>query len=55
MVEFDWTDALNLEGCLTEEEIMVRDAARSYAQVPCYEHRILPSLQIVRLHISFTY
>ena len=38
MVEFDWTDALNLEGCLTEEEVMVRDAARSYAQVkkdPC--------------------
>ena len=34
MVEFDWTDALNLEGCLSEEEIMVRDAARSYAQVP---------------------
>ena len=33
MPDFDWTDALNLEGCLTEEEVMVRDVARSYAQV----------------------
>ncbi len=38
MVEFDWTDPLNLEGCLTEEEVMVRDAAQSYAQVT--EHRL---------------
>ena len=34
-VEFDWTDPLNLEGCLTEEEVMVRDAAKGYAQVCC--------------------
>lgn len=30
--EFDWTDALRLEGNLTEEEIMVRDSAKAYAQ-----------------------
>ncbi|KAJ3079250.1 hypothetical protein HDU99_000092, partial [Rhizoclosmatium hyalinum] len=29
---FDWTDALNLEGQLTEEEIIVRDSARQYCQ-----------------------
>lgn len=31
-VEFDWTDALRLEGNLTEEEVMVRDSAKAYAQ-----------------------
>ncbi|BFZ16976.1 hypothetical protein BsWGS_20015 [Bradybaena similaris] len=31
-VEFDWRDALNLEGCLTEEEIIVRDQFRAYCQ-----------------------
>jgi len=30
--EFKWTDPLNLESQLTEEERMVRDAAHSYAQ-----------------------
>jgi glutaryl-CoA dehydrogenase len=30
--EFDWEDPLNLEGQLTEEERMVRDTARGYAQ-----------------------
>jgi glutaryl-CoA dehydrogenase len=29
---FDWADALLLEGQLTEEERMIRDAARAYAQ-----------------------
>jgi hypothetical protein len=37
-VEFDWTDPLNLEGCLTEEEVMVRDAAKAYAQVRLCRH-----------------
>uniref|UniRef100_A0A2P2I1Z1 glutaryl-CoA dehydrogenase (ETF) n=1 Tax=Hirondellea gigas TaxID=1518452 RepID=A0A2P2I1Z1_9CRUS len=31
-VEFLWRDALSLEGSLTEEEIMVRDACRDYCQ-----------------------
>lgn len=31
-VVFDWKDPLNLESCLTEDEIMVRDLARKYAQ-----------------------
>eukprot|EP00455_Lapot_gusevi_P028435 TRINITY_DN3035_c0_g1_i2.p1 TRINITY_DN3035_c0_g1~~TRINITY_DN3035_c0_g1_i2.p1 ORF type:complete len:432 (+),score=160.60 TRINITY_DN3035_c0_g1_i2:93-1388(+) len=30
--DFDWKDPFNLEGRLTEEEIMVRDVARQYAQ-----------------------
>ncbi|KAJ3212312.1 hypothetical protein HDU82_002682 [Entophlyctis luteolus] len=29
---FDWTDALNLNSLLTEEEIIVRDSARQYCQ-----------------------
>ena len=29
---FDWADPLNLEGALTEEERLVRDTARDYAQ-----------------------
>ena len=29
---FDWEDPLDLEGELTEEERMVRDTARGYAQ-----------------------
>ncbi|MEH6577626.1 MAG: acyl-CoA dehydrogenase [Amphritea sp.] len=30
--EFDWSDPMNLEGQLSEEERMVRDAAREYCQ-----------------------
>lgn len=32
MGTFDWTDALNLESVLTEEERMVRDTAKSFCQ-----------------------
>mmetsp|Transcript_10529 Transcript_10529/g.20751 ORF Transcript_10529/g.20751 Transcript_10529/m.20751 type:complete len:429 (+) Transcript_10529:68-1354(+) len=31
-VGFNWEDPLNLESCLTEEEIQIRDAARAFAQ-----------------------
>ncbi|KAF3846815.1 hypothetical protein F7725_003893 [Dissostichus mawsoni] len=31
-VQFDWRDALNLEGQLTEDEIMIRDSFRTYCQ-----------------------
>ncbi|XP_062891650.1 glutaryl-CoA dehydrogenase, mitochondrial-like isoform X1 [Mobula hypostoma] len=31
-VQFDWRDALNLEGQLTEEEILIRDSFRAYCQ-----------------------
>ncbi len=30
-VDFDWQDAFNLEGRLTEDEIMIRDMARKFA------------------------
>lgn len=29
---FDWTDPLNLESLLTEDEISIRDTARNYCQ-----------------------
>ncbi|KAI8621459.1 acyl-CoA dehydrogenase/oxidase [Chytriomyces sp. MP71] len=32
LATFDWSDALNLNDSLTEEEIIVRDSARSYCQ-----------------------
>src|SRR6188508_2773336 len=32
MVPFDWADALDLETQLSEEERMIRDAARGFAQ-----------------------
>jgi glutaryl-CoA dehydrogenase len=32
MKKFDWTDPLNLNSRLTEEEIIVRDSARQYCQ-----------------------
>ena len=32
MAEFDWADALRLEGLLSEEERAIRDAAAAYAQ-----------------------
>uniref|UniRef100_A0A1A8MAN2 Glutaryl-CoA dehydrogenase, mitochondrial n=2 Tax=Nothobranchius pienaari TaxID=704102 RepID=A0A1A8MAN2_9TELE len=31
-VQFDWRDALDLEGQLTEEEVMIRDSFRTYCQ-----------------------
>ena len=31
-VQFDWTDALNLETQLTDEEILMRDQVKSYCQ-----------------------
>ncbi|KAI9280515.1 glutaryl-CoA dehydrogenase [Sporodiniella umbellata] len=31
-VKYNWEDPLNLEGLLTEEEVFIRDAAKSYCQ-----------------------
>lgn len=31
-VQFNWRDALELEGQLTEEEVMIRDSFRTYCQ-----------------------
>ena len=31
-VKYNWQDPLNLESLLTEDEIFVRDAAKSYCQ-----------------------
>merc|ERR1719277_1775555 len=43
MATFDWTDALNLESRLTEEEIAVRDVSRDYCQ-----EKLLPRVLIAR-------
>uniref|UniRef100_A0A3B5B2N0 Acyl-CoA dehydrogenase/oxidase N-terminal domain-containing protein n=1 Tax=Stegastes partitus TaxID=144197 RepID=A0A3B5B2N0_9TELE len=32
IVQFNWRDALELEGQLTEEEILIRDSFRTYCQ-----------------------
>ena len=32
LTPFDWADAFDLDGQLTEEERLVRDTARDYAQ-----------------------
>lgn len=31
-VQFNWRDALELDGLLTEEEVMIRDSFRTYCQ-----------------------
>ena len=40
-VNFNWQDPLDLEGELTEEERMVRDTARSFAQT-----RLMPQVKL---------
>ena len=47
-VGFDWRDPLLLDGLLTAEEIMVRDAARSYAQ-----ERLMPRILLAHRHETF--
>lgn len=37
--EYNWRDPLDLEAQLTEEEIMIRDAARNYCQVLLGDNR----------------
>ena len=45
---FDWQDALRLEGLLTEEERMIRDSARAYAQ-----ERLMPRILEANRHENF--
>ncbi|KAI9348667.1 mitochondrial glutaryl-CoA dehydrogenase [Obelidium mucronatum] len=45
---FDWTDALNLESQLTEEEVIVRDSARQYCQ-----NKLLPRVIEANRHEIF--
>ena len=42
---FDYTDALQLEGSLTEDEIMIRDTAKDY----CQEH-LMPRVLMANRH-----
>ncbi len=45
---FDWSDPLKLEGLLTEEERMIRDTARSYAQ-----EQLMPRILEANRHEQF--
>ncbi len=47
-VPFDWQDAFRLEDLLTEEEVMIRDAARDYAQ-----ERLMPRILQAHRHEHF--
>lgn len=47
-VPFDWRDALDLEGQLTEEEIMIRDSFRDYCQ-----EKLMPRILMANRHEHF--
>ncbi len=47
-VPFDWQDAFRLDDLLTPEEIMIRDAARDYAQ-----ERLMPRILQAHRHEQF--
>lgn len=42
---FNWRDALDLEGQLTEEEIMIRDSFRDYCQ-----EKLMPRVLMANRH-----
>lgn len=44
-VSFNWRDALDLEGQLTEEEIMIRDSFRDYCQ-----EKLMPRILMANRH-----
>lgn len=44
-VPFNWRDALDLEGQLTEEEIMIRDSFRDYCQ-----EKLMPRILMANRH-----
>lgn len=44
-VQFNWRDALNLEGQLTEEEVMIRDSFRDYCQ-----DKLMPRILMANRH-----
>lgn len=44
-VAFNWRDALNLEGQLTEEEVMIRDSFRDYCQ-----EKLMPRILLANRH-----
>uniref|UniRef100_A0A4W6F781 Glutaryl-CoA dehydrogenase, mitochondrial n=1 Tax=Lates calcarifer TaxID=8187 RepID=A0A4W6F781_LATCA len=47
-VPFNWRDALDLEGQLTEEEIMIRDSFRDYCQ-----EKLMPRIIMANRHEHF--
>uniref|UniRef100_A0A8D2ZKL4 Glutaryl-CoA dehydrogenase, mitochondrial n=1 Tax=Scophthalmus maximus TaxID=52904 RepID=A0A8D2ZKL4_SCOMX len=47
-VQFNWRDALELEGLLTEEEVMIRDSFRTYCQ-----EKLMPRILIANRNEVF--
>ncbi|KAG0377460.1 hypothetical protein BGX24_006060, partial [Mortierella sp. AD032] len=47
-VKYDWTDPLNLESQLTEDERSVRDVARDYCQ-----DKLMPRVTMANRHEKF--
>ncbi|KAF9128555.1 hypothetical protein BGX30_014281, partial [Mortierella sp. GBA39] len=47
-VKYDWTDPLNLNSLLTEDEIAVRDVARDYCQ-----DKLMPRVTMANRHEKF--
>ncbi|KAJ8254521.1 hypothetical protein COCON_G00211330 [Conger conger] len=47
-VQFNWRDALELEGQLTEEEVMIRDSFRTYCQ-----EKLMPRILMANRHEVF--
>lgn len=47
-VKFNWQDPLNLESCLTEEEVIVRDQFRDYCQ-----EKLMPRILMANRHETF--
>uniref|UniRef100_A0A4W4GS90 Glutaryl-CoA dehydrogenase, mitochondrial n=1 Tax=Electrophorus electricus TaxID=8005 RepID=A0A4W4GS90_ELEEL len=48
LLMFNWRDALDLEGLLTEEEIMIRDTFRTYCQ-----EKLMPRILMANRHEVF--
>lgn len=44
-VQFNWRDALELDGQLTEEEVMIRDSFRDYCQ-----DKLMPRILMANRH-----
>jgi glutaryl-CoA dehydrogenase len=44
-VQFNWRDALELDGLLTEEEVMIRDSFRTYCQ-----EKLMPRIIMANRH-----
>lgn len=54
-VKFNWLDALNLEGQLKEDEILIRDSVRAYCQEKLQPRILLANRNEGNPITNFTY